>query len=100
MTRATILHEAEQELWEAVAYYEKRCAGLGIDFEHEVEVAVEAIQRLPDRWPIREDGTRRLLIHRFPYVIVYVSEPNHAWILAVAHCKRQPGYWISRLRQA
>ena len=48
MTSATILHEAEQELWEAVAYYEERCSGLGIDFEHEVKVALEAIQHFPD----------------------------------------------------
>ena len=29
MTPVTILHEAEVELWEAVEFYEHRCAGLG-----------------------------------------------------------------------
>lgn len=99
MTRATILHEAEAELGEAVAWYEERGSGLGLDFEREVKSAIEAIQRSPDRWPIREDGTRRLLIHRFPYIVVYACETDHVWILAIAHCKRQPGYWKSRLRQ-
>lgn len=27
MTQATILHEAEMELWETVAYYEDKAAG-------------------------------------------------------------------------
>ena len=99
MTRATILHEAAEELWQAVAWYEERCSGLGLDFQQEVKVAVESIQRFPNRWPIRKDGTRRLLIERFPYVVVYVAESDHVWILAVAHCKRHPGYWRSRVHQ-
>jgi len=37
MTPATILHEAEVELWDAVAYYENKAPGLGVDFEAEVE---------------------------------------------------------------
>ena len=40
MIQAAILHEAEVELWEAVAYYEDRAAGLGLDFEAEIERSV------------------------------------------------------------
>jgi hypothetical protein len=43
MTQATILHEAEVELWEAVVYYEERAAGLGLDFEAEVKRSVQTI---------------------------------------------------------
>lgn len=35
MNDVIILHEAEVELWEAVAYYEDKAAGLGLDFENE-----------------------------------------------------------------
>ena len=97
MTPATILHEAEVELWEAVAYYEERSSGLGLDFETEVEQSVEAIQRSSERQPLRQDGTRRYLICRFPYLIVYAYLNDHVWIIAIAHCKRKPGYWSDRL---
>lgn len=73
MTDVTILHEAEVELWEAVAYYEERAPGLGLDFETEIERSVQAIAEHPERWPLREDGTRRYLTHRFPYLVVYAS---------------------------
>ena len=59
MTQATILHEAEVELWEAVAYYEDKAAGLGLDFEAEIERSIQTICGTPERWPVREDGTRR-----------------------------------------
>lgn len=100
MTPATILHEAEVELWEAVEYYESRSPGLGLDFHTEIEASVDAISQSPDRWPARDDGTRRYLTHRFPYVVVYVRLPDHIWIIAFAHCKRRPQYWSDRIRKA
>ena len=93
----TILHEAEVELWEAVAYYEDKTDGLGLDFATEIERAIRTIQQAPERWPLRGDGTRRLLADRFPYIVVYMITDNHVWIIASAHCKRRPEYWSSRI---
>ena len=97
MTPATILHEAEVELWDAVAYYENKALGLGVDFEAEVERSVQTIRRFPERWPLRDDGTRRYLTHHFPFVVVYTYLNDHIWIVAFAHCKRKPGYWSDRI---
>jgi toxin ParE1/3/4 len=98
MTNVTILHEAELELWEAVSYYEEQAAGLGLDFELEIEQSLQTIAENPERWPIRSDGTRRYLINRFPYLVVYAYENHHVWILAIAHCKRRRSYWQSRIQ--
>lgn len=84
MTATTILHEAEVELWAAVEYYEARSPGLGFDFQVEIEASVRVISQSPDRWPVRDDGTRRFLTHRFPYVVVYVLLPHHIWFIAFA----------------
>ena len=96
MSSLTFLHEAEVEMWEAVVYYEERASGLGMDFKKEVECAFERIHSSPQRCPLRDDGTRRFLLARFPYVVVYTVERGLVWILAIAHCKRKPGYWGSR----
>ena len=37
MISVTILHEAEVELWDAVAHYENCSPGLGLDFLQECE---------------------------------------------------------------
>ena len=94
---ATILHEAEVELWEAVAYYEDKAIGLGLDFAEIAERSIKSIQEAPERWPIRDDGTRRVLADRFPFIIVYMILDAHVWIIAFAHCKRKPEYWKSRI---
>ncbi len=97
MTPLTILHEAEIELWEAVTYYENQSPGLGADFQREVETSLDVVSRFPDRWPVRQDGARRCMVHRFPYLIVYVVLEDQVWVIAIAHCKRRPDYWSGRI---
>ncbi len=97
MTEATILHEAEVELWETVAYYEDMVAGLGLDFEAEIERSILNVCESPERWPLRKDGTRRYITQRFPFLVVYTYINDHIWIIAIAHCKRRPGYWADRV---
>ena len=100
MTPATILHEAEVELWEGVEYYEDRQPGLGLDFLQEIKWSIETIRSAPERWRLHADGTRRYLTPRFPYLAVYLYERDHIWILTFAHCKRQPRYWANRIQNA
>jgi toxin ParE1/3/4 len=98
MLSVTILCEAEAEFLEAAAYYENKAPGLGLDFAAEIERSVQAIRQSPERWPLRDDGTRRCLTPRFPFLVVYTCFNDHIWILAFAHCKRRPEYWSDRVR--
>ena len=88
--------EAEEELSDSMAFYEKRQAGLGLEFERAARQAVQMIQAAPELHPLRRDGTRRLVMERFPFVIHYADLPGAIWILAFAHAKRKPGYWRRR----
>jgi toxin ParE1/3/4 len=40
--------------------------------------------------------SRRYLLHRFPFQIVYRARGETIEVVAVAHLKRRPGYWKSR----
>jgi len=35
-------------------------------------------------------------IQRFPYVIAFEKHEQHVLVLAVAHAKRRPLYWLTR----
>jgi len=39
---------------------------------------------------------RRVLVRRFPYSVVYLEKGGRLWVVAVAHAKRKPFYWIKR----
>jgi plasmid stabilization system protein ParE len=40
---------------------------------------------------------RRTLLPRFPYAVVFIELGGEVRVLAVAHAKRQPGYWLDRV---
>ncbi len=91
------LQIAKTELDEAVAYYNHEKPALGYEFVWEIFFAIERIKQFPDAWPPFHEGTRRCLIRRFPYGIIYLREGDSIVIFAIAHLHRQPDYWIDRL---
>lgn len=89
--------EAESEFFEAIAYYEERASGLGLDFSTEVHAAIQRILAFPQAWQVLEDDIRRALVNRFPYGVLYAVDDTRIWIVAVMNLHRQPEYWRERL---
>ena len=62
-----------------------------------------ASEPLPESFPrlldVPEDlEIRRALLPRFPYALVFISTGVEIQVIAVAHTKRRPGYWLDRVR--
>jgi toxin ParE1/3/4 len=96
--RVSLSHEAVGELAEAAAWYETRRDGLAIRFLQDIDQTRVAIQspRLastPDDLEIR-----RALLPRFPYALIFLELQTEVRVLAVAHVKRDPDYWLNRLK--
>jgi plasmid stabilization system protein ParE len=94
---ARLLLPAEQEMYDAARFYELHASGLGDEFLSCVEQAFRRILETPERWPIARANTRRHIIYRFPYSVLYRIDPAEIVILAVMHQKRHPSYWLSRI---
>lgn len=99
MNPVVFLPEAEQEMLEAAGYYESQATGFGADFLFEAERAVNSVAKLPLAWPVIEGELRRRLVRRFPFGILYRTEPEEIVIVAVAHLRRKPGYWRERIKR-
>ncbi len=82
--------EAEDDLKATFTWYEDKRIGLGYDFLLQVDAGINFINRNPEIHPIEYKGTRRHLIKRFPYKIIYLVEEEEIIILAVIHGKRRP----------
>ena len=91
---------ALEELIQAAEYYEFRVEGLGERFLDEIDAAVADVTESSDRWPYFLLNTRKRLLDRFPYTVVYLDDSERIFILAVMHQRRRPGYWKKRLDQA
>ena len=93
--------EAEMESDEANEYYSEQSLEVGFAFVAALEEAVTLCEEWPlaaPIWPGRPDVRRRVLVD-FPYSIIYAPEPSGIFVVAVAHAKRRPGYWVGRLRR-
>ena len=81
----------------AVAWYRKRSPKAAADFIEELNRSVDTIREAPDRWPVGKNNTRRFLLWRFPFTIIYSEQESIVTIWAVAHASRRPEYWARRL---
>ena len=82
--------EAEEESNKAIDYYENIEPGLGYDFALEVYATIERAVRYPLAWTSLEGEIRRSLVKRFPYGVLYSSEANEFFIIAVMNLHREP----------
>ena len=92
--------QARDDLEAAARWYEAQQKGLGRHFLAEVRLAFQRIRLNPEAYPALYRGTRRALIRRFPYGVIFLSAPEHNSIvvLAVLHCGRDPRLWRQRSR--
>lgn len=84
---------AKIELDESFAYYESQKPGLGQDFLEEIFLTVKRIKDNPTAWSEISKRTRRCLVNKFPYGIIYQIRNEEIMVLAIAHLHRKPGYW-------
>ena len=88
--------DAIAEARAAREWYAKHNPAAADAFMAELDRAVELILSAPQRWPLYLHGTRRYLLRRFPYSIVYREIYGVVRVVAVAHGRRRPEYWINR----
>ncbi len=89
---------AEAEFLECVGYYESRVPGLGTSLVDEYEALAKLILQSPKAWPVEiKPDIRRAPFYRFPLAIIYRGREDKVQILAIAHDRRRPQYWLGRL---
>jgi plasmid stabilization system protein ParE len=88
--------EARADLADAFDWYESQREGLGSEFLAQVALVLESIEANPQQFPVLRGRTRRALVHRFPFGVFYVVEPDLIAVTACLHGRRDPRRWQSR----
>ena len=93
----SIASEAEEELVQGARYYASHAnVELGLAFVAEFERLIDLLRAQPALGAPWRGSTRRFPSRRFPYSIVYQLSATELRIIALAHQRRQPGYWSAR----
>ena len=97
--RKAVFHpEAQDEYDEILAYLEIEAPAVVEAFREELIRTVGFIEAHPEAAPVERGSVRCKLLMCFPYELYYVVEPDRLRVVAVAHQRRRPGYWIDRQR--
>ena len=88
---------AQQEVDEAVVWFNKQVDGRGVNFLDELDRVVRLIKSYPFASTKLERDIRKCLFARFPYSLIYGIEEQTIVVIAVAHSRRAPRYWIDRI---
>jgi len=94
--------EARAELRSAALWYDEQRPGLGDEFITEISAALQRVGDAPEShtvWPgtrVVHSVIRKATVQRFPYVIAFEQHESHYRVLAIAHAKRRPLYWLTR----
>jgi len=87
---------AADEAVAAERWYRERNEKAAARFQRELDRIVELIAERPETAPPYIGNSRRFLLRRFPFFVVYRVYDGHVQVVAVAHARRRPGYWVHR----
>lgn len=96
MSKLLVTSAAEQDFTEALCWYAERSPQAAEGFDAEFARALESIRADPRRFPLCDKRHRYYLMRRYPSQVTYREHEDQLVIIAVAHAKRQPGYWSDR----
>jgi len=88
--------QAGFELEQSVEYCESQHVNVGLEFLKEVYFTIKRIIEFPEAFPKLSKNTRRCLINKFPFAVIYQVKKSEIFILAITHLARKPGYWKER----
>ncbi|HEX7243152.1 MAG TPA: type II toxin-antitoxin system RelE/ParE family toxin [Longimicrobiaceae bacterium] len=97
MRTVPLLSAVEGELARAAEHYEDEAPHLGEEFLQEFERALERIATFPTHGTPYIAGPRRVVLQRFPFQIIYSVDVSRPLVVALAHQKQRPGYWLERV---
>ena len=102
--RVELHPETQAEFRAAAIWYDERQPGLGERFVSEVTSALARLSEAPRSCTVWVDSravpvaVRKASVHGFPYVIAFEAIDDRVFVLAIAHEKRRPMYWLPRFR--
>jgi plasmid stabilization system protein ParE len=96
MRKLVVRLQARSEIAEAADWYEQQSVGLGADFLRAIEVTMSSIHHNPEQYQRIRGRTRRAVLRRFPYGVVYIVSDDEVVVLGCVHGRRDPKRWQER----
>jgi hypothetical protein len=88
---------ANQEIAEAVNWYESQRPGLGSRFFEDLDHVLSRIEGSREQFPSVYRNAHRALLRRFPFGVFFTKYEDRTLVIAVVDLRREPSKWRSRI---
>ncbi len=92
-----LIAAAKADMARIWAYYEKQRPGLGDEVLDDLGASIKLVREFPNAPPEFWNGTRRILLKRFPYGAAYRVTSDEILVIVIAHTSRASRIWTKRL---
>jgi plasmid stabilization system protein ParE len=96
MPRVFLTRPAEDDLRDAVAWYQANVPHVVGRFRQATVATMRRIEANPLQFPASASDTRKAAMAGFPYMIVFRHEQGVSYVIAVFHMRRDPRSWQAR----
>lgn len=97
MVEVSIHPLAAAEYENALLWYAARSVQVALGFEKAIEQSIRYISLHPEAPPLCDQRHRYCKIRKYPYGIIYKLTDRGTRIVAVAHHRQLPGFWLERV---
>jgi plasmid stabilization system protein ParE len=96
MPRVLFTAAARADLAEGLDWYDAHAPQMTPHFREALRAVVTRIADNPKQFPAASRRTRRALLRRFPYLVIFRETSEAAYVVAVFHTSRSPANWRQR----
>ncbi len=96
MPRVLFTRAARADLADAVDGCAAHAPEIVAQFRDAMRVLVARIERSPQQFAPASYGTRRAVMRRFPYLVIFRETSEAVYVVAVFHTSRDPLTWRRR----
>ena len=90
MPRVRFTASAKADLDDALAWYDAHAPEIVAQFQQAIRSVVTRIEQNPLQFPPSSYGTRKALLPRFPYLVIFRVTDDACFVVALFHTSRDP----------
>ena len=99
MPRVLFTEAAQNDFAEAIDWYEDESLEVADRFEQAIDEIVRRIEDNPRQFAPSPFDTRRAVLRRFPYLLIFRERADACYVVAVFHTSRDPSLWQERVSE-
>ncbi len=89
--------KAEEDLIDALNYYSAIDEKLEATFLKYLELTFDKIEKFTHLYPYENHVVQKVIVEKFPYIVLYEQYQDMIMILAIFHTKRDPDMLADRV---